>query len=186
MGLAALLLLAVVTLLSLPLWVDKPAVLGTRAGAGVLVGLAVTVLAVAAWLAVSAGGHGRGELEVAVALAILASVAGGGPLARAALRLADPGFPGPAQGPARTDVLTGGAWIGALERVAVTATLLAGWPEGLALVLAVKGLGRYPELRAAGHADQSGAAERFIVGTFASGLWAAACAAVGLAFLRGG
>ena len=44
-------------------------------------------------------------------------------------------------------VLRGGAWIGYLERGAVAATLLAGFPEGLALVLAVKGVGRYPELR---------------------------------------
>ena len=69
----------------------------------------------------------------------------------------------------------GGAWIGALERAAVAGTLLAGWPEGLAVVLAVKGLGRYAELRA------PAAAERFIVGTLASGLWAVAC--VGIAFL---
>ena len=53
-----------------------------------------------------------------------------------------------------------------LERAAVAGTLLAGWPEGLAVVLAVKGLGRYAELRA------PAAAERFIVGTLASALWA--------------
>jgi hypothetical protein len=39
-------------------------------------------------------------------------------------------------------------------------------------VLAVKGVGRYHELGAAG------AAERFIIGTFASVLWASACAGV--------
>ena len=44
-------------------------------------------------------------------------------------------------------VLRGGAWIGALERLAVYAALVAGWAPGLAIVLAVKGLGRYPELR---------------------------------------
>ena len=47
----------------------------------------------------------------------------------------------------RGTVLRGGAWIGYLERAAISATLLAGWPEGMALVLAVKGVGRYPELR---------------------------------------
>jgi len=40
------------------------------------------------------------------------------------------------------------------------------------VVLAVKGLGRFAELRA------PAAAERFIVGTLASGLWAAACVGV--------
>ena len=45
------------------------------------------------------------------------------------------------------EVLRGGAWIGAFERCAVFAALVAGWPEGLAVVLALKGLGRYSELR---------------------------------------
>jgi hypothetical protein len=76
------------------------------------------------------------------------------------------------------DVLRGGAWIGALERLAVFVTLIAGWGPGLAIVLAVKGLGRYPELRSQ---EDTGAAERFIIGTFSSVLWAAACA--GLAVL---
>jgi hypothetical protein len=58
--------------------------------------------------------------------------------------------------------------VGVLERAAVAGTLLAGWPEGLAVVLAVKGLGRYAELKA------PAAAERFIIGTLASLLWAAA------------
>jgi hypothetical protein len=104
-------------------------------------------------------------------------------VAKGLLRLADPGTPAAPAGPARTTVLTGGAWIGALERIAVTTTLLARWPEGLALILAVKGLGRYPELRGAGQADQPGTAERFIIGTFASALWAAACAGIGLALI---
>jgi hypothetical protein len=42
----------------------------------------------------------------------------------------------------------------------------------------VKGLGRFAELRA------PAAAERFIVGTLASGLWAAACVGV-VVLLRG-
>ena len=75
------------------------------------------------------------------------------------------------------DVLHGGAWVGALERIAVVAALVAGWPEGIAVTLAVKGLGRYPELRA------PAAAERFIIGTFASVLWACGCAGTGLGLL---
>ncbi len=72
-------------------------------------------------------------------------------------------------------VLRGGVWIGYLERAAISATLLAGWPEGVALVLAVKGVGRYPELRgsAPGETDAS---EAFIIGTLVSVLWAAAAA----------
>lgn len=70
-------------------------------------------------------------------------------------------------------VLRGGAWIGLLERLAVAATLLGSWPEGLAVVLAVKGLARYSELK-----RPNGAAERFIIGTFSSVLWASACAGV--------
>jgi len=55
---------------------------------------------------------------------------------------------------------------------AIAGTLLAGWPEGLAVVLAVKGLGRFAELRA------PAAAERFILGTLASALWSVACVGV--------
>jgi hypothetical protein len=73
------------------------------------------------------------------------------------------------------EVLRGGAWIGLLERAGVFASLVAGWPEGLAIVLGLKGLGRYPELR---NQERTGAAERFIIGTFTSVLWAAACAGV--------
>jgi hypothetical protein len=74
-------------------------------------------------------------------------------------------------------VLRGGAWIGALERLGVYAALVAGWAPGLAVVLAVKGLGRYPELR---NGEDTGVAERFIIGTFTSVLWAVACAALTL------
>lgn len=70
--------------------------------------------------------------------------------------------------------LRGGTWIGLLERLAVFVSLMAAWPEGIAITLAVKGLARYPELRA----TTSGTAERFIIGTFTSVLWAAACAGV--------
>ena len=69
--------------------------------------------------------------------------------------------------------LQGGAWIGVLERLGIAAGLLAGWPEAIAIVLAVKGLGRYPDLK------EGAAAERFIIGTFTSVLWAAgACGLV--------
>lgn len=73
---------------------------------------------------------------------------------------------------AAANVLRGGAWIGGLERLAIYASLMVGYPEGIAIVLALKGLARYPELKA----TTSGAAERFIIGTFVSVLVAAAAA----------
>ena len=103
----------------------------------------------------------------------LVAVVGGGPVTTAVLGLADGRDEG-AVGTAHAEqVLRGGAWIGAFERVAVFSTLAAGWPEGLAVVLALKGLGRYSELRS--H-EAGGVAERFLIGTFASTLWAVACA----------
>lgn len=104
----------------------------------------------------------------AVVLPVLAAAVGGGPVTAAVLRLVATTAPAPAA------ALRGGATIGVLERIAICATLLAGLPEGVAVVLAVKGLGRYPELRA------PGTSERFIVGTFTSVLWAVACAGIGL------
>jgi hypothetical protein len=53
-------------------------------------------------------------------------------------------------------------------------SLLVGSAEGLVVLAAVKGLGRFSELRA------PAAAERFILGTLASALWAAACVGVAL------
>ena len=143
-------------------------------GAGFLVAL----LALAGGLAWAGGGASNTVEETAAVAAVLAAVLGGGPVATAVLRAADPAAVGVTGGPQDPAILRGGAWIGALERAAIAATLLAGSAEGLVVVLAVKGLGRYAELRA------PAAAERFILGTFASGLWAAACVGVAL-LLRG-
>lgn len=63
-------------------------------------------------------------------------------------------------------LLRGGATIGYLERLAAVVAILAGFPEALAVVVAVKAIGRFPELAAAE------ARERFIIGTLASLLWA--------------
>jgi hypothetical protein len=157
------------------------------------------VLAVAGLLAWVTDGAPDGVVQGAALAAVLAAVTGGGPVATAVLQAADPHgttahwphtpLPGTAptapipahpvpspSGPADPDILRGGAWIGVLERAAVAGTLLVGWPEGLAVVLAVKGLGRYNELR-----STPAAAERFIIGSLASALWAVAC--VGVAVL---
>lgn len=71
----------------------------------------------------------------------------------------------------RTEVLRGGLLIGFLERAAVALAILAGQPIAIAYVVAIKGLGRYPELK-----DTPAASERFIIGTLASMLWAAGVA----------
>jgi hypothetical protein len=154
-----------------------------RGGGRLQLGLAVAMcsaLALAAVPVLVAGSPAvwgpAGSRTLLVLLGALA-VAGGGPLAVAVLSVADrtdvaePPEEG-AEPPEAGEVLRGGAWIGSLERLGVFATLAAGWPEGVAVVLAVKGVGRYQEL------DASGAAERFIIGTFASVLWAVACAGV--------
>jgi hypothetical protein len=136
-------------------------------------------------------------LKILVVAVIGAAVTwGGSPLVRLLFRLADkaegpraiaagPGFQvsessaldvrhddakdGPIQ--AAASQLRGGFWIGLLERLAIFATIMAGYGGGLIVILGVKSLARYPELRAE---DRRGAAERFIIGTFASSLVAAA------------
>lgn len=78
-----------------------------------------------------------------------------------------------AQGEApATRILRGGAIIGVLERLAVCLAILAGQPVAIAYVVAIKGLGRFAELK-----ETPVAAERFIIGTLASMLWAAGVAA---------
>ncbi len=72
------------------------------------------------------------------------------------------------EGPRARAALRGGTWIGLLERVATTGALLYGEPTAVAVVVAVKGLGRYPELR-----EHPAASERFVIGSLASLTWAA-------------
>ncbi len=135
-------------------------------------GALVLLLAAAAALAL-AELHEDDSDNVGLVLAGMLAVLGGGVVTSSVFGLVD-GTDGDQVGSMRRagDVLRGGAWIGGLERCGVFVTLLAGWPEGLAVILALKGLGRYPELRT----ETPGAAERFIIGTFTSVLWAVACA----------
>lgn len=69
------------------------------------------------------------------------------------------------------EVLRGGATIGYLERFGVAGAILVGQPAAVAIIVAVKGLGRFTEL------DSAAARERFIVGTLGSLIWAAVCTA---------
>lgn len=142
------------------------------------VALAALLLAAVGWIglvsdaAAATSSVGR---ALVLAVSVLLATGGGGPLTAVVFGLVDGRTPDDRSMRHAGTVLRGGAWIGALERAAVFATLVAGWPEGLAVVLGIKGLGRYPELR---HGDSSGTAERFIIGTFTSVLWAVACAGV--------
>ncbi|MFV0407637.1 MAG: hypothetical protein ACK5LN_12595 [Propioniciclava sp.] len=121
---------------------------------------------------------GQAALIIGVGVVV---VVGGVPLVNRAFGYIErPGGRGVAEQPALVAAgatLRGGAWIGALERLSVYAAILAGFPTGIALVIGLKGLARYPELRAA----TTGAAERFIIGTFLSLLLA--CAGAGVALL---
>ncbi len=155
-----------------------------HAPAPAALGALLAGLLAAAVVATAVGHQPSGRAGVAAALAALVlSTAGGGVVTVAVFAGVD-ARGGPPQEPPRTgslaaagQVLRGGAWIGALERVAVFASLAGRWPEGIAVALALKGLGRYPELRAD---DRAGAAERFIIGTMVSLLWAVGCAYVAL------
>jgi hypothetical protein len=124
--------------------------------------------------------------------ALALAVIGGGPIAVLALDLAtnnsvpqgqhggilvlNDGKPAPTMAgvtaPETHEVLRGGVTIGILERLAVAGAILAGFPEAIAVVVAIKGVGRFTELAAAE------SRERFIIGTLSSLIWACACAAL--------
>ncbi|MBJ8337532.1 hypothetical protein JGU71_01405 [Antrihabitans sp. YC3-6] len=137
-----------------------------------LVALAVAAIAGAETTKVS--GFALGATAV---LTLVAAALGGLPLAPAAFRIARRDATQPTQQPATGGPLKGGRIIGILERAAIAGAVLAGWPEGMAIVLAVKGLARYPELR------EPHASEQFIIGTFTSVLWAIAAGAIGRGML---
>lgn len=119
------------------------------------------------------------------AVGIAAATIGGNPFTRRALDIAtgtrvreteDGGIliiAAQDEDPARTRTLMrGGTVIGYLERICVVVAIAVGFPEAIAAIIAVKGIGRFPELA------ESEARERFIVGTLASLLWAGAIGTV--------
>lgn len=104
------------------------------------------------------------EVLVAVAAAVVAALIGW-PLVPLFLRLT---HSGPGTKPARTgaediEVLRGGLWIGIVERALIAGAIVLGRPELMAVVIAVKGLGRFAEIK-----SSAAAGERFIIGTFVS------------------
>ena len=167
-------------------------------GAVVVAGLLVPLVA-AGLVGLAAGPLGGPALVAAVGALLVTAATGGSPLATGVLRLADPAAARAAEGidlqTSRLDVTTsrpvpppsatlsapgllrGGSTLGVLERLATYATLAIGSPEGIAVVLAIKGLGRFSELKV------PAAPERFMIGTFSSVLWAGGCWAVTLAVL---
>lgn len=70
--------------------------------------------------------------------------------------------------------LHGGRWIGRIERFAVTLAILFGFPAAIAIIVAIKGLGRYPEIR-----KSASASEKFVIGTLTSLVVSAVVGALG-------
>ncbi len=184
------------TVLTVVYWAFVIAVVGLGVAAA-----AVTVRTPRRWLVIGAAGaivvgiiavalpHERPLAGVGalLGLAVLAlSVLGGGPAALFVLAVASKGsvreghhggivveHAGPPTGvPVRDEVLRGGTAIGVFERIATTASIMAGFPEAIAVVVAIKSVGRFTEL------DVAEARERFIIGTLVSLVWAAACGAL--------
>lgn len=151
---------------------------GGRGRQRLLAAVLVTIaLAVAVIAAVLGDGITAANREGATIVAAVLAVTGGGLVVTAIFDAIDRESRAAASIASAGDILRGGAWIGALERIAVFGALVARSPEGVAIVLAIKGLGRYPELgRDAGTSASRAVAERFIIGTLASFVWAGACA----------
>lgn len=106
---------------------------------------------------------------------LVAAVAGGSPAVRLLLDRAVVGEQEGANGGVvvgEREVLRGGEVIGLLERFAVAGAIVANTPEALAVIIAIKGVGRFTEL------ENGAVRERFIIGTLGSWIWAAAAAGV--------
>lgn len=187
--LPAPLLAAAVAILLIGLLVGAliPAVLNLRAPRPAPMAVSSALLLVATLIAAVSPVAVPALADIVVALlGITLSVLGGNPATRAVLGYATGGrvretadggilIAAPranADPEVLEPLLRGGTTIGYLERIAVTMTIIAGFPEGIAVVVAVKGIGRFSELAAAE------ARERFIVGTFASLVWAALAGAL--------
>ncbi|MGZ0148869.1 hypothetical protein ACXJJ3_17475 [Kribbella sp. WER1] len=171
-------LTAVALVLAVLAWVPKSGSNLEIAISGVML---ACLAAVGVLLLVSDGVAGWAEQwwDLLLLVAGGLAVTGGGPLTTSVLALADRRSTHAQSTQKAGEVLRGGALIGALERLAIYAALVSGWPEGIAIVLAIKGLARYPELRSPDQpasVTPQAVAERFIIGTFTSVLWAVTCA----------
>ncbi|RLP68160.1 hypothetical protein D9V30_11640 [Mycetocola reblochoni] len=149
----------------------------TSDGPGIAAG---AVTAAALVTALATGQNSSGIAVVVGILGIVLATLGGSPLTEIVLRSADRGGRNHRGSPATAattdtggpriadgELLKGGTTIGYLERFLTAGALLAGALTAVAIVVAVKGLGRFTEL------DSPAARERFIIGTLASLGWAA-------------
>ena len=133
----------------------------------------VTLFGVAAVFAARSEPVSGTLLAAAQVTAVVAVALSGGYVVRAVLSAGDiPTRSDNYDDPQPDPPLRGGRVIGVLERIGVAVCLLAGWPAGIAVILGVKGLARFPQLR------EHHASEQFIIGTFASVLWAGAGAGI--------
>jgi hypothetical protein len=135
----------------------------------------LTLLALLTGAALSAPAAAPVTALVTVAALVLA-VAGGSVITRAVLdRVSFDEPEGTHGGLVAADGrerLRGGEVIGLLERLAVAGAIVAGFPEALAVIIAIKGVGRFTEL------ETGAVRERFIVGTLTSWVWAATAAGI--------
>lgn len=149
--------------------------------AGTLVALSLVAVAVLPWTVPPLVG------AVLALLAVALAAVGGDPVVRWVLRVADGSRTpeGPRGGilvdlmtapdagaPRQEEILRGGTTIGYLERLAAALSIVAGFPAAIAVIVALKGVGRFTELAT------PAARERFIVGTLASLLWSCAVSGV--------
>lgn len=128
-------------------------------------------------------------MDLLIALgALLISVVIGWPVVEGVLAIArivpderkpNPGLVIEPPEPPTRHVLRGGAVIGVLERLSTTGLVIVGQPGLLAVVVAIKALGRWPELK-----QDPAVSERFIIGSLASYLWAGLCGFVALYFMN--
>lgn len=151
-----------------------------------LVYCATGLLAAAVIVVLIPGQHAPVVFRMLIGVVTLAlAVLGGWPASQLVLTLATRSTtrPSPHDGilvPAFTpdgasttrEVLRGGTTIGVLERLAAAGTIMAGFPEGLAVLIAIKGVGRFTEL------SEAEGRERFIIGTLTSIIWACVCAGI--------
>lgn len=109
-----------------------------------------------------------------IAVVGIVVVLGGAPVIEWALRRIDPEGEGSGHG-----TPSGGRWIGMLERTWVYVAIVVGSPASLAILVAIKGLGRFGDLKT----GDTAFAERFIIGTLISMGSAAALALLVRAFV---
>ena len=117
-------------------------------------------------------------------IALLVSAALGWPVVEGVLAIArivpdepvkEPGLVIEPKAPTERHVLRGGAVIGVLERLSTTGLIIVGQAGLIAVVIAIKALGRWAEIR-----QDPAVSERFIIGSLASALWAGLCGFIAL------